>query len=60
VLDQLQRDIVTAMSSTEVRSRAELAGFEITPSTPQAVRARIVAETGMVAPLVAAGRIARI
>lgn len=59
VLDQLQRDIVAAMGATDVVSRAELAGFEITPSTPQALRERIAADRAAVAPLVAEGRIAR-
>jgi hypothetical protein len=43
-----------------VRSRAEQAGFEITPSTPQALRERLAADLAMVTPLVAEGRIARI
>ncbi|TXC65279.1 hypothetical protein FSC37_01625 [Piscinibacter aquaticus] len=60
VLEQLQRDIVAALSSTDVVSRAELAGFEITPSTPQALRERIAADRAAVAPLVAEGRIARL
>lgn len=58
-LDQLQRDIVAALGATDVVSRAELAGFEITPSTPQALRERIAADRAAVAPLVAEGRIAR-
>jgi len=60
VLEQLQRDLVAAMSTAEVRSRAEQAGFEITPSTPQALRERLAADLAMVTPLVAEGRIARI
>ncbi len=59
VLDQLQRDIVAALGATDVVSRAELAGFEITPSTPQALRERIEADRAAVAPLVAEGRVSR-
>ena len=44
----------------EVRDRATLAGFEITPSTPQALRDRIHADIALYAPLVAEGRIAQI
>ena len=59
VLDQLQRDVVAALGSTDVVSRAELAGFEVTPSTPQALRERIEADRALVAPLVAEGRVAK-
>ena len=57
---QLQRDIVAALGSDEVRKRAELAGFEITPSTPQALRERIAADSALYAPLVSEGRVARL
>jgi tripartite-type tricarboxylate transporter receptor subunit TctC len=33
---QLQRDIVAALETAKVRHRADLAGFEITPSPPEA------------------------
>ncbi len=59
-LEQLQRDIVAALSSPEVRRRAEQAGFEITPSTPQALRERIAADSALYAPLVSEGRVARL
>ena len=59
LLDQLQRDVVAALGSTDVVSRAELAGFEVTPSTPQALRERIEADRALVAPLVAEGRVAK-
>ena len=42
-----------ALGTTEVRARAEQAGFEITPSTPQALRERIEADVALYAPLVA-------
>ena len=60
VLDQLQRHIALALDSSEVRRRAALAGFEITPSTPQALRARIEADIAVYRPLVDEGRIARL
>jgi tripartite-type tricarboxylate transporter receptor subunit TctC len=59
ILEQLQQDIVAALGSAEVRSRAEQAGFEITPSTPKALRERIDADIALYAPLVSEGRIAR-
>lgn len=37
VAEQLRRDIVLMLDSADVRSRAEGAGFEITPSRPQAL-----------------------
>ena len=60
VVGQLQQDIAAALATAEVRGRAEQAGFEITPSTPQALRERMQADTALYAPLVAEGRIARI
>jgi tripartite-type tricarboxylate transporter receptor subunit TctC len=57
---QLQRDIVAALGSAEVRRRAEQAGFEITPSTPQALRERIAADSALYGPLVSEGRVARL
>jgi hypothetical protein len=42
-----------------VRARAELAGFDMTPSSAQAVRDRMAADVAQYAPLVAEGRIAR-
>lgn len=60
VVEPLQRDLALALSAPEVRSRAEQAGFELTPSTPQAVRDRISADTALYAPLVSEGRVARL
>jgi tripartite-type tricarboxylate transporter receptor subunit TctC len=59
IVEQLQRDVVAALASAEVRSRGEQAGFEITPSTPQALRERIDADVALYRPLVDEGRIAR-
>jgi tripartite-type tricarboxylate transporter receptor subunit TctC len=58
VVEKLQRDIAGVLGQAEVRDRAAQAGFEITPSTPQAVRERMQADTAQYAPLVAEGRIA--
>lgn len=60
VLEQLHQDITAEMGSVEVRTRAEQAGFEITPSTPQALRERIEADIALYRPLVSEGRIARL
>ena len=60
LLARLQADLATALASTRVRSQAELAGFEITPSSPQALRARMDADAAQVRPLLDEGRIARI
>jgi tripartite-type tricarboxylate transporter receptor subunit TctC len=60
VIERLQQDIVGALGTHEVRARAEQAGFEITPSTPQALRARIEADVALYAPLVNEGRVARL
>jgi tripartite-type tricarboxylate transporter receptor subunit TctC len=59
VVEQLRRDIVTALGQAELRDRAAQAGFEITPSTPLALRERILADIALYAPLVAEGRIAQ-
>ena len=56
---QLQRDVVGALETAEVRNRAEQAGFDITPSTPEALRERIRSDLALYAPLVSEGRIAR-
>jgi len=60
VAEQLRSDILAALATAEVRGRAEQAGFDITPSTPQGVRDRIDADTALYAPLIAEGRIARL
>ncbi len=59
VLEQLQRDLGDVLQSPAVKSRAELAGFEITPSTPQALRERVAADVALYRPLVEEGRVAR-
>jgi tripartite-type tricarboxylate transporter receptor subunit TctC len=60
VIDRLNQDIVGALGASEVRARAELAGFEITPSSPQMMRERIEADIAQYTPLVREGRIARV
>jgi tripartite-type tricarboxylate transporter receptor subunit TctC len=59
VLATLQQGLAVALASSAVRSRAEGAGFDITPSSPQAVRERMAADTALVQPLIAAGRVAK-
>lgn len=59
VLERLQRDIAAALDAPEVRERAAQAGFEITPSTPQALRERAAADIALYRPLVDEGRVAR-
>lgn len=59
VLAKLRADIGQALQQAAVRARAEQAGFELTPSTPQALVERMRADAALYAPLVAAGRIAR-
>jgi tripartite-type tricarboxylate transporter receptor subunit TctC len=60
VVEQLQQDLAAALATAEVRERAEQAGFEITPSTPQALRERVEADIALYAPLVHEGRVARL
>jgi len=60
VVAQLQRDVVAAIDSRDLRARIETLGFELTPSTPQQMRARIDADLALYAPLVRAGRVSRL
>jgi tripartite-type tricarboxylate transporter receptor subunit TctC len=59
VLMQLQRDLGAALRTPQVLAQAQQAGFEITPSTPQALQQRIRDDMALVAPLVQEGRIAQ-
>lgn len=59
LLARLRADIGQSLQRDAVRARAEQAGFELTPSTPQALTDRMHADAAAYAPLVAAGRIAR-
>jgi tripartite-type tricarboxylate transporter receptor subunit TctC len=59
VLQTLQQDIAQALASASVSQRVAMAGFELIPSTPQAVHDRMRADTAMVSPLIQAGRISR-
>jgi len=60
LIERLQQDIAVALATSEVRGRAEQAGFEITPSTPQALLERVEADLALYAPLVSEGRVARL
>lgn len=59
LLETLRHDIAGAIGSAELAAIAERAGFELTPSTPQAMVLRIEADTALYAPLVAEGRVQR-
>ena len=59
IVDVLQHELATALASSELAAIAEQAGFELTPSTPQALRERIEADVALYAPLVAEGRVQR-
>ena len=60
IVEQLQRDLVAVMATPEVLGPAQQAGFEITPSSAQALRERIATDRSLYAPLVSEGRIARV
>lgn len=59
VLARLQQDVAAALQAPALRQQAAEAGFQITPSTPQALRQRIEADLALYRPLVAEGRVAR-
>lgn len=59
-LEPLQRGIAAALASSEVLARAAQAGFEITPSTPQALRERMAADRAQTEPLLREGRISAV
>lgn len=59
VLERLQRDLADALQSPAVKARAEQAGFELTPSSPQALRERVASDVALYRPLVEEGRVAR-
>jgi tripartite-type tricarboxylate transporter receptor subunit TctC len=60
ILDQLRRDLAVALDTADVRERAQVAGFEITPSTARALSERIDADVALYAPLIREGRVARL
>jgi tripartite-type tricarboxylate transporter receptor subunit TctC len=60
IVDKLQQDVVAALGTPEVRGRAAQAGFDILPSTAQAVRDRMRADTALYAPLVSEGRVTQL
>lgn len=59
VLQALQQALAQALASDSVRQRSATAGFDLLPSTPQAVHDRMLADTAIISPLVQAGRISR-
>ena len=60
IVEQLQRELVTAIDSPAVRARIDPLGFELTPGTPQQFRERIEADLALYAPLVREGRVSRV
>jgi len=58
IILQLHDDIVSALTSADVRARIDAAGFEMTPSTPQGLRERVDADIALYLPLVREGRVA--
>ena len=60
VLEQLRRDLAVVLDAADVRERALAAGFEITPSTAQALSERIDADVALYAPLIREGRVERL
>ncbi|MEO8311077.1 MAG: tripartite tricarboxylate transporter substrate-binding protein [Caldimonas sp.] len=60
IVDQLRQDLGAVLADPTVRSRAALAGFEITPSTPRAVSERVDADVALYAPLIREGRVAQL
>jgi tripartite-type tricarboxylate transporter receptor subunit TctC len=60
IVEKLQQDIVAALGTPEVRGRATQAGFDVLPSTAQAVRDRMRADTALYAPLVSEGRVSQL
>lgn len=57
VLAQLQADIARALQSPELAAQARRAGFELTPSTPQALAEQARADRARYRVLVQAGRL---
>ena len=60
VLQQLRRDLAVVLDTADVRERADIAGFEITPSTARALSERVEADMALYAPLIREGRVARL
>ena len=57
LLEQIHRDVLTALMEDGVRSRIEGAGFQLAPSTPQQMHDLIVADSAEYSVLVREGRV---
>jgi len=57
VLAAIQHEVVDALAAPAVRGRIEAAGFEVTPSTPQQLTARIDVDVKLYTALVREGRV---
>lgn len=60
LLERLHSDLVAAMADPAVRERIAPLGFELTPSTPQQLRARADSDLALNALLVREGRVQRL
>jgi len=60
LLEQLQRDLVAAIDSADVRDRIAPLGFDLMPSSAQQFRERVQADLALYAPLVREGRVAKV
>lgn len=59
VLARLQADVASALQAPALREQAAAAGFQVTPSTPQAVGQRVEADQALYQPLITEGRVLR-
>jgi tripartite-type tricarboxylate transporter receptor subunit TctC len=55
----IQREVAEALVAPEVRGRIEAAGFEVTPSSPRELTARMDADARKYVALIRAGRVSR-
>lgn len=60
LVEQLQRELVAAIDSAEVRERIAPLGFELTPSSPRELRERVESDLALYTPLLREGRLQRI
>jgi tripartite-type tricarboxylate transporter receptor subunit TctC len=57
VLDEIHRAVTAALRDPEIRARIEAIGFDVLPSSPQELAARIRHDAEVYAPLVQSGRV---
>lgn len=59
VAGRLQQSVTRALAHADVQRMADQAGFELTPSSPEAVRERMAQDRVLYRPLVESGRVPR-